>query len=54
MRSDDELQSGNIVTVEPGIYLAGKLGVRIEDLVVVGDGGCEILTSLDKGLLITG
>ena len=54
MRSDDELQSGNVVTVEPGVYLPGELGVRIEDLVVVADGGCEILTSLDKQLLITG
>ncbi len=53
-RSDDELQSGNVVTVEPGVYLPGRLGVRIEDLVVVGEQGCEILTSLDKQLLVTG
>jgi Xaa-Pro aminopeptidase len=52
MRSDDELRRGNVVTVEPGVYLPGKLGVRIEDLVVVGDDGTEILTSLDKQLLI--
>jgi Xaa-Pro aminopeptidase len=51
-RSEDELRPGNVVTVEPGVYLPGRLGVRIEDLVVVGDDGCEILTSLDKGLLI--
>jgi Xaa-Pro aminopeptidase len=54
MRSDDELQSGNVVTVEPGVYLPGRLGVRIEDLVVVGEQGCEILSSLDKQLLVTG
>jgi Xaa-Pro aminopeptidase len=54
MRSDDQLQSGNVVTVEPGVYLPGELGVRIEDLVVVADGGCEVLTSLDKQLLVTG
>ncbi len=54
MRSHDQLQSGNVVTVEPGVYLPGELGVRIEDLVVVADGGCEVLTSLDKQLLVTG
>jgi Xaa-Pro aminopeptidase len=53
-RSDDELQTGNVVTVEPGVYLPGELGVRIEDLVVVGEDGCEILSSLDKQLLVTG
>jgi Xaa-Pro aminopeptidase len=53
MRSEDELRAGNVVTVEPGVYLPGRLGVRIEDLVVVGDDGCEILTSLDKQLLVT-
>lgn len=53
-RSDDQLQSGNVVTVEPGIYLPGRFGVRIEDLIVVADGGGEILSSLDKALLIVG
>lgn len=52
MRSEDELVSGNVVTVEPGVYLPGRLGVRIEDLVVVSDDGCEILTSLDKQLTV--
>ncbi len=52
-RSEDELQTGNVVTVEPGVYLPGRLGVRIEDLVVVGEQGCEVLTSLDKQLLVT-
>jgi len=36
-RSDDILDSGDVVTVEPGIYLPGEFGVRIEDLVVLGD-----------------
>ena len=51
-RTDDTLQVGNVVTVEPGVYIPGKLGVRIEDLVVVTDGGVRILTSIPKALRI--
>ena len=51
-RSDSELVSGNIVTVEPGIYLPGRFGVRIEDLVAVTDTGCDVLTSLSKELTV--
>jgi Xaa-Pro aminopeptidase len=47
-RSEGELVSGNVVTVEPGVYLPGRLGVRIEDLVAVGADGPEILTSFPK------
>jgi Xaa-Pro aminopeptidase len=54
MRSEDRLVSGNVVTVEPGVYLPGRLGVRIEDLVVVTDSGAEILTSIDKQLTVVG
>ena len=43
-RSAEVLRAGNTVTVEPGIYLYGKFGVRIEDSVLVKKGGCEILT----------
>ena len=51
-RSDAVLLAGNVVTVEPGVYLPGELGVRIEDLVVVPDDGCEILTSVSKALTV--
>jgi Xaa-Pro aminopeptidase len=49
--SGETLVAGNVVTVEPGVYLAGRGGVRIEDLVVVGERGPEVLTSLTKDLL---
>jgi len=48
--SSDVLTSGNVVTVEPGIYLSGLGGIRIEDLVVVGDDGPDVLTSFPKEL----
>jgi Xaa-Pro aminopeptidase len=50
LRSDDVLAANEVVTVEPGIYLAGNLGVRIEDLVVVTDDGLRNLSSLPKEL----
>jgi len=49
---DEPLRAGNVVTVEPGVYLPGELGVRIEDLVVVGDGAQEVLTKLSKELTV--
>jgi Xaa-Pro aminopeptidase len=51
-RSEDTLVAGNVVTVEPGVYLPGELGIRIEDLVVVTDNAPRILTGLDKQLTI--
>jgi Xaa-Pro aminopeptidase len=53
-RSDSVLASGNVVTVEPGVYLPGQFGVRIEDLVVVTDTACNILTSVPKELITVG
>jgi Xaa-Pro aminopeptidase len=49
--SEAPLRVGNIVTVEPGVYVPGRLGVRIEDLALVGEHGPERLTSLPKTLI---
>ncbi|MEI7759328.1 MAG: Xaa-Pro peptidase family protein [Thermoleophilia bacterium] len=49
--SPDILAARNVVTVEPGLYLPGVGGCRIEDLVVVTETGCEILTSFTKEML---
>jgi Xaa-Pro aminopeptidase len=51
-RSEDVLAAGEVVTIEPGVYLPGELGVRIEDLVVVADGGHRNLSGLPKQLRI--
>lgn len=45
------LGSGAVVTVEPGIYIAGKFGVRIEDFVILTENGCENLTKTAKNLI---
>jgi Xaa-Pro aminopeptidase len=48
--SKDVMQPGNTLTVEPGIYLPGEGGIRIEDLVLVTPEGCERLTKFPKEL----
>ncbi len=50
-RSRDTILSGSVITVEPGVYVPGFAGVRIEDLVVVDDGGSTLLTTADKRLI---
>ena len=50
--AEGTLAAGNVVTVEPGVYLPGRFGVRIEDLVVVTEDGCQILTGATKDLLV--
>lgn len=52
VRSDTVLEAGMVVTVEPGIYVAGYGGVRIEDDVVIRENDIEILTQSTKDLLI--
>jgi Xaa-Pro aminopeptidase len=49
---DEPLRVGNAVTVEPGVYLPGELGVRIEDLVVLGEQELDVLTRLAKVLTV--
>ncbi len=51
-RCDTVLKSGTVMTVEPGIYIENKFGVRIEDMVYVTDSGCEVLTGSPKQLII--
>ena len=46
------LETGMVVTIEPGVYVPGKGGVRIEDMVLVTDKGCEVLTPTSKELVI--
>jgi len=49
---EGELAVGNVVTVEPGVYVPGSHGVRIEDLVVVAPDGPRVLTPVPKGLTV--
>jgi Xaa-Pro aminopeptidase len=51
---EQPLRAGAVVTVEPGVYVPGRFGVRIEDLVVVADDGLVVLTGLPKELTVLG
>jgi Xaa-Pro aminopeptidase len=52
--AEGSLEAGNAVTVEPGVYLPGNVGVRIEDLVIVTEGEPRILTGFPKELVTVG
>ncbi|MBI5614431.1 aminopeptidase P family protein [Candidatus Gottesmanbacteria bacterium] len=52
MSRDETLVPGNVFSVEPGIYVEGKYGIRIEDLVVLTDTGAETLSKSEKGLIL--
>jgi Xaa-Pro aminopeptidase len=49
-KNEQKLKQGTIITIEPGIYLPKKFGVRIEDMVLLTEKGCRTLTSLSKNL----
>ena len=48
---DREIPAGAVISAEPGIYLPGKFGVRIEDVLIIREGGCDDITLLPKELL---
>ena len=51
-RNEEPMPENAVVSAEPGIYLPGKFGVRIEDVTVLTKDGCEILTKSPKNLII--
>ena len=53
-KSDQTLEQGDVVTVEPGVYLPGRFGIRIEDLVTVTEDGCRNFSSVPNDLRVVG
>jgi Xaa-Pro aminopeptidase len=51
-KSEETLEAGDVVTVEPGIYLPGRFGIRIEDLVAVTDDGSRNFSAVPKELRV--
>ena len=47
-KSKTVLKPGMVITIEPGVYLPGNLGVRVEDLVLITENGCEVLSASKK------
>ena len=50
-RQEQELEAGMVITIEPGVYLPGNFGIRIEDMVVVEADGSRVLTPTTKALI---
>ena len=50
--AEQPLRAGHVVTVEPGVYIPGRIGVRIEDLAAVTDDGCTVFSGLPKELTV--
>jgi len=50
--NSNPMPAGAVCSAEPGIYIPGKFGVRIEDVTIVGEEGCEIITGSPKNLII--
>lgn len=50
-KCDSVLEKNSVVTIEPGIYIAGKFGVRIEDFVILTENGCDNLTKYAKNII---
>jgi Xaa-Pro dipeptidase len=51
-KSEQILRAGNVVSAEPGIYLPGVGGIRIEDTCLITRDGVEVLTDFDRGLTV--
>jgi len=49
---DEPVRPGQCFSIEPGIYLPGEMGVRIEDLVIVTENGCEVMNAYPKQLTV--
>ena len=52
LRGEEPMPAGAVCSAEPGIYLPGRFGVRIEDVMILRDGGCEVITKAPKELII--
>ena len=50
--SDETIEAGMVLTDEPGVYLADKYGVRIEDDIIITENGCELITLAPKELIV--